>query len=741
LIREIERNHGPTEADPETHLAYVLERLIAQSPRAALKFLSEHSANGIQSVPTIRLSVTRLAASVLDEQEPRLVDELLNLVGAWHLPLDGELLRKLAKTYRGQGNTAKARELLGAALRQKASPLPQIIRDFYDLAKSENQGAEAHALLNQLVQTDSSVATACFAYRERSLVPAQVGRPVRIAILSSYTLDPLVPYLDCECRNVGLVPEFYIAPFNQYMQEVLQVSSGLYQFKPELILIALAIEDLFPNVTSYPAGEELKEAGTQAAEQMGTVVDQLSGRSDALIVACEFVLMHRTPHGILDNKTLDGLIRWIDELNRSLEANFRAQSRAYLLPLGQVVAWVGKAHSSNAKMKHMASIRLSGAALPELARYSMRYVKPLKGLTRKCIVLDLDGTLWGGLAGELGLEGIQLGPTAPGAEYMDFQEALRNLTRRGILLAICSKNNPDDVLPIIQNHPYMRLREEHFAAMRINWQNKAENLKDLAEELNIGLDAMVFIDDNPNERELIKQLLPEVLTVDLPLDPARYRDTLEAMSDFELLAITKEDESRNSEYQAMRHRRAARTSAVTLEEYLRSLEIVASIGFAHHNNLDRLVQMFNKTNQFNLTTRRYQSADFGRFIAAADYLIYTLTVSDRFGDHGLVGAAVIHQANCGWHIDSLLMSCRTMGLSVETAFLHRIYEDAAREGAKVLVGEFIPTNKNRPVEKFYQEHGFIRINSDEAKQLWELDIISKTIGNPDWINLVESPSL
>jgi FkbH-like protein len=322
---------------------------------------------------------------------------------------------------------------------------------------------------------------------------------------------------------------------------------------------------------------------------------------------------------------------------------------------------------------------------------------------------------------------------------MEFQEALRNLTHRGILLAICSKNNPEDVLPILQNHPHMQLREEHFAAIRINWKNKAENIREIAEDLNIGLDTLVFMDDNPNERELISQLLPDVLTVDLPTDPAYYRETLEEMSDFELLALTDEDEARVAQYHAMHQRRAVQNSAASLEEYFHSLDIHAEIGLATSQSLNRLVQMFNKTNQFNLTTRKYQAADMERFLGAGEYRVYTLRIRDRFGDHGLVGAAIVRNEGGRWHIDSLLMSCRVMGLFVETAFLHAIYTDAVRAGAATLAGEFIPTKKNSPAADFYSRHGFAPTTENNEQQFWALDVAARDIQRPAWIHMTVAP--
>lgn len=733
-IEELEHSYSQSQDDQERRFLYLLEGMISQAPHQALQFLQKHKEEGISSHPALPPLVEKLAGQLLSLKETGLVEELLHLGAEWPLRIDGTIPQQLARLYMQGGHLVKARKILEESL-ARAPQNPHLLRTLYELAKREGQTEEAHILLTQWVQADFSPATVMLAYRERTRLPIVPGRLVRIALLSSYVLDQLIPYLDIECRKVSLVPEFYIGPFQQYTQEILQPSSALYAFQPEIIFLALALEDLFPEITGYPSLEELQKARQEILDQILMLTQAVQQQSHALLVLHEFTLVHRSPHGILDNRIPNGLTRWVEDLNHMLAEELRTQGRAHLLPLNQVVSWTGKAQSQNPKMRYMASMRLGEAVLPELARYSMRFIKPLKGLTRKCVVLDLDGTLWGGIAGEVGPEGIHLGPTAPGIEYMDFQKALRNLTRRGILLAICSKNNPEDALPVIRNHPYMLLREEDFSAIRINWQNKADNLQEIAEELNIGLDALVFIDDNPNERELVRQLLPEVLTVELPTDPSRYRMTLEDLSDFELLAITKEDEKRVAQYQTMRQRRALRSSTSSLEDYLHSLAIQVDIKVAEPEALPRLVQMFNKTNQFNLTTRRYQSADITCFLQAKDYKVYTMRVSDRFGDHGITGAAIIQKDEEYWTIDSFLMSCRVMGLSVETAFLSRIYQDADLAGIKTLVGIFIPTQKNKPVKEFYAQHGFCFIKDTDGQQRWELDMKSQTVKCPPWVTI------
>jgi len=622
--------------------------------------------------------------------------------------------------------------------RSKREADTEALRLVYRELKEAGRTAEAHDALNRLVELQPTGGTAAFAHRERGKLGELGGRPVRIAILSSYVLDPLVPFLDVECRRAGLMPAFYVAPFNQYTQDVLNPASGLYAFGPEVAFIALDVEDLFPGIRLVPTGNELSGSRAKVRATIAGLVHELRARSNTLIVVYELAFSGWSPHGILDNRRGDGLSRWIEDVNREVAEDLSAQAHTFLMPLRQVLARVGGAQEQNRKLYYMARMRHGDGALRELARYSMRYVKPLKGLTRKCVVVDLDGTLWGGVVGEVGPEGIQLGPTAPGIEYVDFQEALLNLTKRGILLAICSKNNPNDVWPVLREHKHMVLREEHFAAVRINWHNKAENVREIAEELNIALDSLVFLDDNPVERELIRQMLPQVLTVELPRDASQYRAMLESLTDFELLALTKEDEQRASQYQANRQRQALERASGSLDAYLRSLEIRAEIARAAAHHVPRVVQMLNKTNQFNTTTRRYQTPEIERLLASPDHRVYVLEVADRFGEHGLVGSAIVCREGGTWRIDNVLLSCRVMGLSVETVFLKHISEAARLHDVARLVGEFIPSAKNEPTADFYRRHGFQLASDADGVQSWIFDPRRDRIEDPTWISVKTS---
>lgn len=716
---------------PELRFRQAFERLIHTDPKGAVDVLETHR----DEVGRLGVDLgDSLGRTLLERKMYREAAHFLSLARQTKLISDTTICIGLAKALVQGRNSEEAAEVFRTTLAIDPACI-SAMRGLYEIAATGGHSEEASQWLTRLAETDMSYATISYVYRERQKFPGNQGRAVRIALLSSYVLDWLIPYLDMECRRAGLVPEFYLAPFNQYTQLVLNPGSDLYQFKPDVIFLALGLEDICPEIHAPTKDNEPARAQSSIVERILGLVREIESHSGALTVVHSFSALGRDGQGILQNRLVDSFSKWLAALNDELAGSLRTRERSFLLPLDAVVGWVGRERSHQAKMWYMASMRIAEAALPELARYSMRYVKALKGLTRKCVVLDLDGTLWGGIVGEVGTEGVSLGPIAPGIEYVDFQRTLLGLTKRGILLAVCSKNNPEDALPVIRTHPHMVLREEQFAAMRINWRSKADNIREIAQELNIGLDSMVFVDDNPNERELVRQVLPEVLTVDLPKDPSLYRRTIEDMTDFDLLALTKEDEMRVAQYQANAKRQAAKSTAVSLDEYLQSLEIHVAIDLAPRETLNRVVQLFNKTNQFNLTTKRYQAEEVTRFIESEEYRLYDLRVADRFGDHGLVGTAVVFKQREDWRIDSLLMSCRVMGLGIETAFLERIYSDAVRERVVRLIGEYVQSKKNQPVKEFYAQHGFSLLNDENGRQEWTLNVAATPIRKPSWVTI------
>ncbi len=317
----------------------------------------------------------------------------------------------------------------------------------------------------------------------------------------------------------------------------------------------------------------------------------------------------------------------------------------------------------------MGDIRITFDYIPFLAYDFMGYVKPMLSLNRKCIVLDLDDTLWGGIVGEDGFDGIKLDQTSIGSAYVEFQKYLLSLWQHGVILAINSKNNFEDAIKVIKEHPEMVLREENFASMQINWNDKAQNLKTISKNLNIGLDSIVYFDDDPINQERIKQELPEVLTVKLPTDPSEYVNILKRLNDFNVLQQTEEDLNRGKMYTQQLQRKELEKSVTNLDDFLKQLDIKVVIKEANQFTIPRISQLTLKTNQFNLTTKRYQEEDIIKYCGNPNMKVGCAQIEDKFGDNGITNAFIIEKNPDVWVIDTFLLSCRVIGRGVEDAII------------------------------------------------------------------------
>ncbi len=341
---------------------------------------------------------------------------------------------------------------------------------------------------------------------------------------------------------------------------------------------------------------------------------------------------------------------------------------------------------------------------------------------KKCLVLDLDNTLWGGVLGEEGIDRIQIGGDYPGKAFLYWQEALRQLTKIGVILAICSKNNEQDVWDVWDKNPFIVLKKDDFSAYRINWTNKATNIKELAEELNIGLDSIVFVDDNPTERELVKQMLPMVSVPDFPEHPYMLLEFFKQLVNdyFKVYSITEEDRQKTEQYKAAASRLKSQKSFTDFDEFLESLDIQIIIEAANEFNIQRIAQMTQKTNQFNLTTKRYTDADIRNFMTNG-WKIWCISVSDKFGNSGITGCVMVN----GNKIDTFLLSCRILGKGIETAFAKTLFKILTSEGMAELKAQYIPTTKNMQVKDFYDRMGFACVVEDEyGNKEYVLDLLS-----------------
>jgi FkbH-like protein len=368
--------------------------------------------------------------------------------------------------------------------------------------------------------------------------------------------------------------------------------------------------------------------------------------------------------------------------------------------------------------------RLAGA----FQEWFAAQIRTIELKRKKCLVLDLDNTLWGGILGEDGMNGIALGGNYPGSAFLFFQRQILELNRQGVILAVSSKNNIEDVRKVWKEHPDAALKEEHFAALRIDWNNKADNIRDMAQKLNIGLDSFVFLDDNPSERELVKKYLPEVTVPDFPeqpyLLPTIFKKVVEQY--FAVYTLTEEDKEKTEQYKANALRTNAQRSFTNMEEYIRSLEIALKIAEDNDLTLSRAAQMTQKTNQFNLTTRRYTDADLRNMLRAGNR-IFTLSVSDKFGDSGLTGTCIVKIENDRTEIDSLLLSCRILGKDIEKSFVKQVLITLQSEGVTEVSATYIPTAKNAQVAEFYESVGFVLEHEDEKQIKYYRINLSKTV--------------
>ena len=415
-----------------------------------------------------------------------------------------------------------------------------------------------------------------------------------------------------------------------------------------------------------------------------------------------------SPNGIIETKTKFGFHEMIEEINSSLRNLVKNYNSVYVFDFNQFVSKYGEKNIFDYRQFFLGDIQITFNYIPSFANELLSYIKPISGINRKCIVLDLDNTLWGGIVGEDGFDGIELGDTPNGKAFVEFQKELLSLWNQGIILAINSKNNFDDAMKVISEHPNMILREKNFANIQINWDDKAINIKKIADEINIGLNSIVFFDDDKINCERIKQEFPEVLTVNLFGDPSQFSTILKELNDFNVLQRTTEDKKRGEMYSQQRERKNLERNVSNLDDFLNELDIRVKIKKSNDFLIPRISQLTLKTNQFNLTTRRYQEEEIRNLSNDTNFSVGCAQVLDKFGDNGVTGVYIVKKNETYWIIDTFLLSCRIMGRGVENAILSQILKEAKLNGVEELRAEFIPTSKNKPAENFLADYGFTK---------------------------------
>ncbi|MDE3177606.1 MAG: HAD family hydrolase [Pseudomonadota bacterium] len=554
--------------------------------------------------------------------------------------------------------------------------------------------------------------------------PAEfAGTAYRLALLSSCTTAHLAAALRIAALRADIWLDVYEGDYGQFRQELEAPGSGLHAFQPDGVLFAFDAPHLCAGVSASCSPAE-------AAAALESLREDLTGlwRKARAALGCSVLQQTALPSapallGSNEHRLPGSRAAFVARFNFALREWADAEG-VDLVAVDAAAARDGLDAWRDPMLWHRAKQDIHPAAAPMYGELVARILAAKAGKSRKCLVLDLDNTLWGGVIGDDGLDGIELGQgSALGEGFLAVQDYARQLGERGIILAVCSKNDEANALEPFEKHPDMALRRKDIACFVANWDDKADNIRLIAQRLNIGLDSLVFLDDNPFERNRVRQALPMVAVPEVPDEPALVPDVLAAAGYFEAVAVTREDRERGAQYKGNLQRETERERHSDLGAYLNSLQMRALWGYFDDVNRQRIVQLINKTNQFNLTTRRYDEADYDAFLRDENVVGLHVRLIDRFGDNGLIGVVIARGEGAALVVDSWLMSCRVLGRGVEAAILAILVSEARRRGVTELIGEFIPSAKNGMVAKHYDGLGFRTIEGgDVDRKLYVLRI-------------------
>jgi FkbH-like protein len=541
--------------------------------------------------------------------------------------------------------------------------------------------------------------------------------PFKLGLISNATTKLVAPAIMASALRHGINLTLVEAEYNQVMQAATDPESKVIMAAPNAILLALdhnGYEDLRFGTHGNPEGaaaylEALRDGlrqsykGALIFQTVPCPPDQLFGSFDAKL--------EQTQRGR------------IDRFNRDLIGMVRGTSDAILDAAG-LAQMVGGQSWFDMVQWYLAKLPFGQSCVPLYAEHCARLIGAMTGKSRKCLVLDLDNTLWGGIIGDDGMDGIVLGQgSAEGEAFLAIQQMALDLRDRGIMLAVSSKNEDRVAREVFQKHPEMLLREEHISVFQANWSDKASNLEAIARTLNIGIDALVFVDDNPAERRQVRQALPQVAVPELGADPALYPRHVMAGGYFEALVFLDEDRQRVEQYQANAKRASLQSQARDLDAYLNSLEMVMTVSPFDKAGRSRITQLINKSNQFNLTARRYTEAEVEQLGDDPDTLTFQIRLADSFGDNGMISVIILRKTDKQWSIDTWLMSCRVLGRGVERAALNEIVAHVGQAGGTHIAGLYRPTDRNEMVAEHYRKLGFaLEETQSDGSTCWSLSV-------------------
>lgn len=555
-------------------------------------------------------------------------------------------------------------------------------------------------------------------------LPAHRAAPgegcIRLCILSNTTAELIVPAVVATAPRHDLWIDASAPPFGTFASEAFDVNSQTHQRRNHFVLLALDHRglQLTPCPGDLSGAEDMVSAALAQVQRLITAIREGSG---AVVITQTLPAPAVPLFGSLDAQT-PGTLRWlVGRFNTRLRESPALGS--LMLDVATLAEQVGLDEWHDPVQWNLGKFSFSQRIVPLYADWLCRVVAAAKGKSRKCLVLDLDNTLWGGVIGDDGLAGVVLGQgSAQGEAHLAVQAAALTLRERGVILAVSSKNDDAIARKMFREHPDMLLREEHIAVFQANWQDKATNLRAIAETLNIGIDSLVFLDDNPAERQQVRLALPEVAVPELPEAPDYFANILLSAGYFESIQFTDEDRQRAGQYSANAARRAALGTGTDLEQYLESLAMQADVSAFDAVGRARITQLINKTNQFNLTTQRYSETDVAAFEADATMVTLQIRLKDSYGDNGMISVVICKDSGDDLLIDTWLMSCRVLNRRVEQMVLNLLVEFAKKRGKLRLLGSYRPTERNALVKDHYSKLGFESRSQSEEATPWRLDV-------------------
>lgn len=534
----------------------------------------------------------------------------------------------------------------------------------------------------------------------------------RLAMLGDCATQHIATALRGYAYTENLSLEIFDADYNQILPQAIDSGSEMYEFKPDAVLIYMCTEMLHSEWLDTPFDGRAGFADAMLA-RIEEVWGYISSNGSAHILQFTFAEYDDLVFGNYANKQPSSFIYQLRKLNYLLMEGCVEFRNTFLIDLNGIQARIGRDTLFSPKLYYSAKMPISLAVLPTVAANVFDVIQSLRGVAKKCVVLDLDNTLWGGVIGDDGLAGIQIGELGLGHAFSEFQGWLKELKNRGILLAVCSKNEDDAAKEPFEKHADMTLRLEDFSVFIANWEDKASNIRRIQQTLNIGMDSIVFVDDNPFERELVRSLIPEITVPELPEDPAEYLPYLQGVNLFETSSFSDEDLRRTDQYRAEAQHENMRQQFENFDDYLKSLEMTATAAPFDEFHTPRIAQLTQRSNQFNFRTVRYTEGEIQSTANNPDKITLYFTLQDKLTDHGLISVVIMEKReNQTLFIDTWLMSCRVLKRGMEEFIVNKIIDTARLHGFRTVVGEYIKTPKNAMVSDIYEKLGFIRTSDN-----------------------------